>query len=277
MDFELNETERMLNDSLIRFRENAEGMDEAAQWAHCCDMAWQCASVPEDAGGFGMGLIGAMLVAEQLGAALSSLNWQDAAVLPAMALVALAQSGQTTPLEGFLSGETRFGLVASTAAADIVLRQSNGDEIRLDDAQLTASPALRRDLATAAQVTAAATHLGAMQQLFDMTLDYTKTRHQFGRALSSFQALQHRMVDMSVALEEARSLVMAATMAASEGRADASRLAAAAWQKAQRSGQLIAEEAIQLHGGIGMTEECKVGAYVKLMFRTVPMFRFRTH
>jgi alkylation response protein AidB-like acyl-CoA dehydrogenase len=79
--------------------------------------------------------------------------------------------------------------------------------------------------------------------------------------------LQHRLVDMFVALEEARALSMAAAMAATAARADAARLAAAAWDCARRTGAKIAEEAIQMHGGIGMTEECRVGAYVKRILR----------
>lgn len=115
----------------------------------------------------------------------------------------------------------------------------------------------------AALLAVAAENLGAMQTLFDLTLEYAKTRKQFGRAIGSFQALQFRLVDLWIKLDEARSLVMAATMAADEGHADAARLAAAAWIQILWSGKAICEEAIQIHGAIGMTEECTVGRYVK--------------
>lgn len=255
MNFELNETERMLADTLIRFVQDASGMGLEAQRSHAREMGWHGASVPEELGGMGMGLVAPMLIAEHLGQALSPLNWQSEAALPAIALTALAEAGQSGPLDAFLAGEG-----ASYDISDNGISHADGPAV---DAPLDR-------LQLAAEVTAAAYHLGAMQRLFDMTLDYTRTRQQFGRALSSFQALQHRLVDMFVAIDETRALVMAAAMAADEGRADAARLARAAWTKAQLSGQLIAEESIQMHGGIGMTAECQVGSYVRQILRNKP-------
>ncbi|MGI6853932.1 acyl-CoA dehydrogenase family protein [Mesorhizobium sp. 1B3] len=124
----------------------------------------------------------------------------------------------------------------------------------------------------AALLAAAAENLGAMQTLFDMTLEYVKTRKQFGRAIGSFQALQFRLVDLWVKLDEARSLVITAAMAADEEQADAPRLAAAAWIQTLWSGKAICEEAIQMHGAIGMTEECAVGRYVKRILVNELMF-----
>lgn len=262
MDFELNETERMLVDTLARFAQDAGAMDAAEQSAHGRRMGWHGAPIPEELGGFGMGMVGPMLVAEHLGAALSPLCWQRDAVLPAIALVALARAGQDGPLARFIEGE-------AIGFADGGLRL-DGAELAHGDGPAVAAPLA--ELRAAATITAAADHLGAMQQLFAMTLEYSRTRQQFGRPLSSFQALQHRLVDMFVAVEETRALVMAAAMAASESRADAPHLAAAAWDKARTRGQQIAQEAIQLHGGIGMTAECRVGDYVKRMLRNTPAF-----
>ena len=73
-------------------------------------------------------------------------------------------------------------------------------------------PELAARLDGAGQIATAADHLGAMQSLLDMTLDYVKTRNQFGRPLGSFQALQHRLVDMYVALEEARGQLQGAVI-----------------------------------------------------------------
>src|SRR5205807_8293716 len=97
-----------------------------------------------------------------------------------------------------------------------------------------------------------------------LTLDYLKTRQQFGRPIGSFQVLQHRSVDMLIALEQARSMALYATMTADSPDA-AERHAAVAAAKVQigRSGRLIGQQAIQLHGGIGMTMEYKVGHYFK--------------
>lgn len=114
-----------------------------------------------------------------------------------------------------------------------------------------------------ALIAAAAENLGAMQQLYDQTLEYAKLRQQFGRPIGSFQSLQFRLVDMWIKLDEARSLVAAAA-SAQDDREIAS-LAVAAWVQVLWSGRLIGEEAIQIHGAIGMTEEFAVGRYVKRM------------
>ncbi|MGY3693044.1 alkylation response protein AidB-like acyl-CoA dehydrogenase [Bradyrhizobium sp. USDA 3240] len=112
-------------------------------------------------------------------------------------------------------------------------------------------------------VAAAAENLGAMQVLYDQTLEYARLRKQFGRQIGSFQALQFRLVDMWIKLDEARSLVMAAAAAITDDRTDQSALAAAAWIQALWSGRMMVEESIQIHGAIGMTEECTISRYVK--------------
>jgi pimeloyl-CoA dehydrogenase small subunit len=108
--------------------------------------------------------------------------------------------------------------------------------------------------------------VGTMQAMHETTLDYLKTRQQFGRAIGQFQVLQHRSVDMLVALEQARSMAMfAAVMASEEDAMERRRSMAAAKVQIGRSGKHIGQEAIQLHGGIGMTMEYKVGHYFKRM------------
>jgi alkylation response protein AidB-like acyl-CoA dehydrogenase len=108
--------------------------------------------------------------------------------------------------------------------------------------------------------------VGCMQVMQDTTLEYLKTRQQFGRPIGSFQVLQHRSVDMLVALEQARSMAMfAAVMAAEEDATERRRAIAAAKVQIGRSGKHVGQEAIQLHGGIGMTIEYKVGHYFKRM------------
>jgi pimeloyl-CoA dehydrogenase small subunit len=106
--------------------------------------------------------------------------------------------------------------------------------------------------------------VGAMHSMQDMTLDYLKTRKQFGRPIGSFQVLQHRSVDMLVAVEQARSMAMfAAVMAAEENPVERRRAISAAKVQIGRSGRHVGQEAIQLHGGIGMTNEYAVGHYFK--------------
>src|SRR5262249_16396761 len=98
--------------------------------------------------------------------------------------------------------------------------------------------------------------VGAMSVMHDLTVDYLKTRRQFGREIGSFQVLQHRAVDMLMALEQARSMAMFAAMMAAETDASERRSAiSAAKVQIGRSGKLIGHQAIQLHGGIGMTIE----------------------
>ncbi len=108
--------------------------------------------------------------------------------------------------------------------------------------------------------------VGTMQVMHETTLEYLKTRQQFGRPIGSFQVLQHRSVDMLVALEQARSMAMfAAVMAGEEDATERRRAIAAAKVQIGRSGKHIGQEAIQLHGGIGMTMEYSVGHYFKRM------------
>jgi len=108
--------------------------------------------------------------------------------------------------------------------------------------------------------------VGCMQAMQDLTLEYLKTRKQFGRPIGSFQVLQHRSVDMLVELEQARSMATFAAMMSSETNPIERRKAiAAAKVQIGKSGRHIGQEAIQLHGGIGMTMEYAVGHYFKRM------------
>ena len=106
--------------------------------------------------------------------------------------------------------------------------------------------------------------VGAMAALQELTVDYVKTRKQFGVAIGSFQVIQHRAVDMFTALEQARSMAYFATMMASEPDAKERRKAiSAAKVQIGKSARFVGQEAIQLHGGIGMTMEYKAGHYFK--------------
>ncbi|WP_028238991.1 acyl-CoA dehydrogenase family protein [Stutzerimonas azotifigens] len=106
--------------------------------------------------------------------------------------------------------------------------------------------------------------LGSMQEACKLTLDYLKTRKQFGVPIGKFQVLQHRMVDMQTELEQATSMaILAATFADGEDNDDRRRVLAAAKYVCARAGRKIAEEAIQLHGGIGMTWEYNLAHHAK--------------
>ncbi|MGB8843412.1 MAG: acyl-CoA dehydrogenase family protein [Aliidongia sp.] len=106
--------------------------------------------------------------------------------------------------------------------------------------------------------------IGVMAALNDITLDYLKTRTQFGVPIGSFQVLQHRLVDLFVAQEQAASLaILAADRANSTDSTDRRRAVSAAKVLIGRSGRLIGQESIQLHGGIGLTKEYNAGHYFK--------------
>jgi len=106
--------------------------------------------------------------------------------------------------------------------------------------------------------------VGAMSAAHEITLDYLKTRKQFGVAIGSFQALQHRAVDLFVQLEQARSMAYLATMMVDEpDPAERSKAISAATVQIRKSGKFIGQQCIQLHGGIGMTLEYKIGHYFK--------------
>lgn len=115
-------------------------------------------------------------------------------------------------------------------------------------------------VAATARLAAAAEMLGLMTLLFDVTLAYVKTRSQFGKSLGSFQVIQHRMTDAYVLVEQARSQVMRAALADDDGFA-----AAAAGAKAYvgEAALTVAHTAVQMHGGMGITDELVIGHALK--------------
>ena len=104
---------------------------------------------------------------------------------------------------------------------------------------------------------------GAMAAVTQATVEYLKTRQQFGQPLSKFQVLQHRLVDMSVSGEEARAIVHAALQALDDNAPGAQRAVWAAKVQTARSARFVGSQAIQLHGGMGMTDELAIGHYYK--------------
>jgi len=123
--------------------------------------------------------------------------------------------------------------------------------------------ALMASVIDEARLAVCAEALGAMESLNARTLEYLKTRKQFGVTIGSFQALQHRMVDLFAACENTKSLLYRAVCVAQEGDEDTRRSLLALKVMVGRAGRLIGGEAIQMHGGMGMTNELAVGFYVK--------------
>jgi pimeloyl-CoA dehydrogenase small subunit len=139
------------------------------------------------------------------------------------------------------------------------MRVSDANRLRAADGRET----VRRVIDEAIAATCAEA-VGTMERAHEITVEYLKQRKQFGVAIGSFQALQHRAVDMLVMVEQARSMAYFATMSVAEPDA-VQRSAAMSAAKVQvgRSARYVGEQAVQLHGGIGVTEECAVGHYYR--------------
>ncbi len=127
-------------------------------------------------------------------------------------------------------------------------------------------------VAMEANLALAAEALGIMGQLNAKTLEYTKTREQFGVPISSFQALQHRMVDTFMDYEQTRSLLYRAVCALTNGEEDAVTAIHALKVMIDRAGSRIYGEAIQLHGGMGLTDELDIGHYAKRLMMIITTF-----
>jgi alkylation response protein AidB-like acyl-CoA dehydrogenase len=147
-----------------------------------------------------------------------------------------------------------FRLVDGSMAADVVI-----DHVVIDQENIAdCSHVQLKQLFTFAAVAACAETLGIMQRLLDDTVTYAKDRRQFGKPIGTFQAVQHRAARMFIAVEQSRSLVLKASLMAQDD--------IAAWQKAAKScvrfvndaALDIAHDAVQLHGGIGITDELAV-------------------
>lgn len=110
---------------------------------------------------------------------------------------------------------------------------------------------------------AASSLTGAGDQAFKTTMEYLRTRKQFGKLIGEFQALQHRAAHLFSELELARAATIGAQIAIDEGREDAPLAASVAKAKAGRVAELAVQEAVQMHGGVGMTDEFDVGLFMK--------------
>jgi alkylation response protein AidB-like acyl-CoA dehydrogenase len=152
-----------------------------------------------------------------------------------------------------------FKTIDGRRAAEISLRGVRGELLGREGEGVAALEACR-DRAIGALCAEA---VGAMGELNSATLEYAKTRKQFGTTIGSFQVLQHRMVDMFIAHQEALSLMQHLNLSLGAGDAGLSRLASGAKSKVGYTGKFIADQAVQLHGGMGMTDELNVGHYFK--------------
>jgi alkylation response protein AidB-like acyl-CoA dehydrogenase len=150
----------------------------------------------------------------------------------------------------------RRGATVSLTGAEVAL------DARLGDSGEDRLGAIDR-LIDRGAIAVCAEACGAMAAVTQATVEYLKTRQQFGQPLSKFQVLQHRLVDMSVSGEEARAVVHAALQALDDNAPAAQRAVWAAKVQTARSARFVGSQAIQLHGGMGMTDELAIGHYYK--------------
>lgn len=190
----------------------------------------------------------------------------DAVIVPART------AGDARDAEGI----TLF-LVPAASAGLSVTRQHRVDErgaalVKLDAVAVAADAvlggegqggALLTEVVDAATAGLCAEMLGSMQECFDRTLQYLKEREQFGVPIGSFQALKHRAAEMYIQVELARSAVMAAARAIDEGDEDAQRLVSLAKARCSDAATLVANEGVQMHAGVGMTDEYDIGFFFK--------------
>ena len=119
--------------------------------------------------------------------------------------------------------------------------------------------------------------VGIMQTLLDQTLEYTKIRKQFGRPLSANQVIKHRLADMAMQCDEARSMALRAALMADAEPVVRSRAASGAKAKIGKCARFVAEQSVQLHGAMGVTEELDVGSYFKRLLAFDTLFGGSAH
>jgi len=158
------------------------------------------------------------------------------------------------------------------AERTIMVDSRNAARLVFDDVEVTGAQVLGEvdkgadilnTVLNAGRAVLAAEMLGASAQVFELTNEYLKERKQFGRIIGEFQALQHRMAHLYCELELARTSVLAALSALDNNPKSAGPFVSMAKAKLGSVAKLAALEAVQLHGGMGMTDELDVGLYLK--------------
>ena len=195
----------------------------------------------------------------------------DGHVADALIVVARSagESGQANGVSLFVVDPSAEGvtierctMVDSHNAANVVLNDVVVNDEALIGQVGQAWPALERAL-DVARVMIAAELLGLASEAFERTIDYLKQRKQFGTLIGGFQALQHRCADLFCELELTRSAVMKALRELDDPDADVRKVASIAKAKAVSTATLAVNEAVQMHGGIGMTDEYEIGFFMK--------------
>jgi len=191
----------------------------------------------------------------------------------------LAMTGSLRGTKRFVADGGAAGLIIVATADGVVLVRGDAKglsrqalhsvdsrgfaNLAFDNVEAEALSVSRDQLLDRARAGLAAEMLGTATQAFEITLDYLKTRTQFGQLIGTFQALQHRAAQMYTELELTRSCVEAALSAIDKGANDVPQLASLAKAKASELLHLVSNEMVQMHGGIGMTDAHDAGLYLK--------------
>lgn len=272
--------------------------DRHVQWSTLVEAGWAGLEVPEPFGGAGASFAEVAVVCEEIGRAASATSYLGGAVLAVGTLNMVQPSDiRDSLLTDIASGAVRvavalesYDFVPDAGDADRILIVTDRgvgvtdvpavarpvvDETRSlaavpSDAELTDllpfagdSDAAVRRLHDRAAVAIACDSLGLSEAMLEATVGYAKVRHQFGRAIGSFQAVKHACADMLVSVSVSRQLVGAAVQAVAEGQPDADVAASMAKAHSAAAAVDIAGKAMQLHGGIGYTWESGIHVYLK--------------
>ena len=150
------------------------------------------------------------------------------------------------------------------------------ENVKLDASNILSSgdeaESLIKETINLATLCISAEAVGLMESCYHKTLEYTKGREQFGQPISNFQVLQHRMVDMFIESELAKSLLIKAMLEVNNGSDEMYKHVSALKSYVGKSGKLSAKEAVQLHGGMGVSEELMIGHYLKKMISIDALF-----
>jgi alkylation response protein AidB-like acyl-CoA dehydrogenase len=214
------------------------------------------------------------------------LNGHKAVVLNGPSADLLVVSARTSGQQRSRSGVTLFLVDRTTPGVSRrdypTVDALRASEVRFDNATVPKSAVLGRvgkglevveQAVDEATLAIGAEAVGCMEVLYKSTVEYCKTRVQFGQPIGKFQVLQHRMVDMFMEYEQSKSLMFMAAMRLAEGYGPEAQKAVSAFKvQVGKSGRFVGQQAVQLHGGMGMTDELKVSHWFKRLTAAQVMF-----
>lgn len=294
MDFTLNEDQRMLRSSARDFLKQEWPVAEvrrmldpddgakaaAALWSKVEELGWPLLLVPEEQDGLGSGVFDLAVLMEEMGRRLVPGEYLGSAVLAT--LVGAQREGERATVLFENDERMRYALGAA-GAETVLLVRANRELVRLSQVETVPSLDPTRPLGRAnsdagevvgqatdagraldvATVALAAEMVGGAAELLDQVVAYVKDRKQFGVAVGTFQAVQHRAADMLIRIEKARSAVYHAALVADEAPEELAIAASAAKVAANQTYVWCSQQAIQLYGGLGFTWEQDLHLYFK--------------